>query len=47
VAAIRVRAAEFVMQTLDSARQEPTRTQITDAMKAYERDVLQRVTWHP
>jgi hypothetical protein len=26
---------------------EPTRTQITDAMKIYERDVLQDITWHP
>jgi hypothetical protein len=26
---------------------EPTRSQIRDAMKIYERDVLHDVTWHP
>jgi hypothetical protein len=31
----------------DAARLEPIRTQITDAMKIYERDVLKTVTWHP
>jgi uncharacterized protein (UPF0332 family) len=39
--------AQAVVQTLDAARQEPTRTQITDAMKLYERTVLRVVTWHP
>ena len=39
--------AERIIQILDTARAEPTRTQITDAMKVYERDVLQQVTWHP
>jgi hypothetical protein len=38
--------AEHIIQTLD-ALVEPTLTQITDAMKIYERDVLQNVTWHP
>jgi hypothetical protein len=33
------------LQLLDSAKQEPTRTQITDAMRIYERDVLGNVTW--
>jgi uncharacterized protein (UPF0332 family) len=42
-----IRLAEQIIQTLDAARQEPTRTQITDAMKVYERDVLGDVTWHP
>jgi uncharacterized protein (UPF0332 family) len=40
-----VRAAEQIVQTLDSLT-PPQRTQITDAMKTYERDVLQEVTWH-
>jgi len=42
-----VRLAENIIRVLDSARQEPARTQITDAMKIYERDVLQDVTWKP
>ena len=42
-----IRAAEQVIQTLDAARQEPTRTQITDAIKVYEKSVLGVVTWHP
>ena len=42
-----VRLAEEVIDHLDAARQEPTRTQITDAMKTYERNVLRDVTWHP
>jgi uncharacterized protein (UPF0332 family) len=39
--------AEHIIQTLDNARLEPVRTQITDTMKVYERDVLQDVTWSP
>jgi uncharacterized protein (UPF0332 family) len=39
--------AQRVVQILDTARQEPVRTQITDAMKLYERNVLGVVTWHP
>jgi uncharacterized protein (UPF0332 family) len=46
-AAGKVRDAGWVIQTLDAARSEPLRTQITDAMKIYERDVLKDVTWHP
>jgi uncharacterized protein (UPF0332 family) len=46
-APVQVRLAERVIQTLEAAAQEPTRTRITDAMKVYERDVLQDVTWHP
>lgn len=42
-----VRFAEEVIQVLDSAAGEPVRTQITDAMKVYERDILHDVTWHP
>ncbi|HJT76643.1 MAG TPA: HEPN domain-containing protein [Gemmataceae bacterium] len=42
-----VRLAEQIIQALDAAAVEPVRTQITDAMKVYERDVLHDVTWHP
>ena len=42
-----IRVAELIIQTLDAARLEPTRTQITGTMKIYERDVLHNVTWHP
>ena len=42
-----VREAEKIIQALDAAAVEPVRTQITDAMKIYERDVLRDVTWHP
>jgi uncharacterized protein (UPF0332 family) len=42
-----LRIGEAIIQVLDSAILEPTRTRITDAMKIYERDVLQDVTWHP
>ena len=43
----RVKMAEQIVQTLEAAALEPTRSQIADAMKLYERDVLQNVTWHP
>jgi hypothetical protein len=46
-AAHHVREARQIIQTLDSAGQEPTRTQITDEMKVYERDVLKTITWQP
>ena len=39
--------AARIIQVLESAALEPTRTTITDAMKIYERDVLHDVTWHP
>jgi uncharacterized protein (UPF0332 family) len=39
--------ARQVLQALDAAAQVPLKTQITDAMKIYERDVLKDVTWHP
>ena len=42
-----VRIAEEIIQTIDAAAVEPTRTQITNAMKIYERDVLHDVTWQP
>lgn len=42
-----VQEAEKIIQALDAAAIEPIRTQITDGMKIYERDVLKDVTWHP
>jgi hypothetical protein len=45
IAQAQPQAATRIIQLLDSARQEPTRTQITDAMRNYERDVLGDVTW--
>ncbi len=47
LAARHVQSAEQIIQALDAAAVEPVRTQITDAMKVYERDVLHDVTWHP
>jgi uncharacterized protein (UPF0332 family) len=46
-AAAGVQLAERIVQALDDARLEPIRTQITDTMKVYERDVLHDVTWRP
>jgi uncharacterized protein (UPF0332 family) len=42
-----VQLAEGIIQVLDAATQEPTRTRMRDAMIVYERDVLHDVTWHP
>jgi hypothetical protein len=39
--------APRTIQVFEAAAIEPTRSQITDAMKIYERDVLHDVTWHP
>jgi uncharacterized protein (UPF0332 family) len=39
--------ADRIIQSLNSARQNPTRTRITEAIKIYERDVLQNVSWQP
>src|SRR5260370_1590746 len=47
LAARHVLTAENIIQALDAATLDPVRTQITDAMKIYERDVLRDVTWHP
>src|SRR5262249_41598791 len=46
-ALFQVQTARRIIQILDAAKAEPTRTQITDAMKIYERDVLRNVTWQP
>jgi hypothetical protein len=45
VAAADLQMARAIIQVLAAATQEPTRTQITDAMRIYERDVLGDVTW--
>lgn len=47
LAARHVQTAISIIQALDAAVVEPIRTQISDAMKVYERDVLHDVTWHP
>ncbi len=46
-AANEVKNAEDVIRALDAAAIEPIRTQITDAIKIYERDILHDATWHP
>ena len=46
-ATAQVGLARDITQALDAAALEPIKTQITDAIKIYERDVLQNVTWHP
>jgi hypothetical protein len=47
VAFTQIQVATDVIRILDAATAEPTRTQITDEMKRYERDVLRTVTWRP
>lgn len=43
-----IQVAESIVQVLEAvATNPPVQTQITDAMKIYERDVLAEVTWHP
>jgi uncharacterized protein (UPF0332 family) len=42
-----VRLARTISQVFHAARAEPTRSQVTDAMRVYERDVLRNVTWGP
>jgi uncharacterized protein (UPF0332 family) len=46
-AAAAVQLATSIIQALDAARQEPSRTRMRDAMIVYERDVLRDVTWLP
>lgn len=46
-AAAQVQIAKNVVQALEAAALEPVKTQITDAMKVYERNILQNVTWGP
>ncbi len=48
IASLRVQNAKDIIHSLESALASPViKKQITDAMKIYERDVLQDVTWHP
>ncbi len=43
-----VQTAGAILQLLESVPTVPAvLTQITDAMKTYEKDVLKQVTWHP
>jgi len=42
-----VQSARQIIQVLITAASEPTRTQITDAMKVYESTILRQVTWKP
>ena len=42
-----IQAAKVALPLFLAARQEPIKTQITDTIKVYERDVLRDVTWHP
>ena len=44
-AAVQVQIAEQLIQFLDAGGVEPTRTEITDAMRTYERAILKVVTW--
>lgn len=46
-ARIQVQTAADIIATLDAASLEPTRSQITAAIRDYERDVLGEVTWTP
>ena len=39
--------AQTIVSALDAALDEPVRTQVRDAMKIYEKDVLKEVTWQP
>jgi uncharacterized protein (UPF0332 family) len=45
LAVLHVRLVEQIVRFLDATRQEPARSQVTDAIKIYERDVLQEQTW--
>lgn len=48
LALVCVRSADEIIQILEAAIGMPlVRTQITDAMRVYERDVLRQVTWQP
>jgi uncharacterized protein (UPF0332 family) len=47
VALLQVQTANRIIQVLGAANAEPVRTQITDSMRIYERDVLKDVTWQP
>jgi uncharacterized protein (UPF0332 family) len=40
-----VKLADVIIDAFDEGFQEPVRTQITEAMKIYERDILKEETW--
>jgi hypothetical protein len=42
-----VQIAQDILSILEAAALEPIKTQITNTMKIYERNVLRHVTWHP
>ena len=42
-----VKTTRRVLTAINDAATEPTRTSVMNAMKIYERDVLQQVTWQP
>jgi len=42
---LHVLLAEQILRFLDAAAEEPVRSQVTEAMKIYERDVLHEQTW--
>jgi uncharacterized protein (UPF0332 family) len=42
-----VQLSKDIISVLDSAQSQPIRSQITNAMAVYERDVLKDVTWQP
>lgn len=46
-ALLQIQAARRIVNTLLQASVDPIRSQITDAMKIYERDILRDVTWQP
>lgn len=45
-AATQVRDANNVVRHLEAASSDPIKTQVMTAIKTYERDVLNEVTWH-
>ena len=47
VGLLQLQSARRILQVLAAATADPTRSQITVAMRIYERDVLQDVTWGP
>jgi uncharacterized protein (UPF0332 family) len=47
VVAQRVQAAKAIVRALEAAGQDPLKSQITAAIRVYERDVLRKVTWRP
>jgi uncharacterized protein (UPF0332 family) len=46
-AQVQVQTARRILQLLDAAAVDPTRSQITNAMKVYEKTVLKQITWTP